>query len=297
MELITAIVGALAVLIGVYTVTTPARSRRISERLERLDRRESMDREAMLRAPLAERVGLPMMESIQGVGGRVLPSTVMTGIERRLQLAGEPISLHAYVGIQLGGIGLGILAILGFLAMGASGMFLIFSLVIAGISSVFPFLWLDSAGSSRQAQILRELPDAVDLVVTMVEAGISIEAALWKVANETTGPLADEFRLTMRETTVGRSRREALLDLLARTDVRELRQFIHAILHAQETGVPLGNVLRTQAAEIRLRKRQRAEHKAGQAPVKILLLMLFFVMPSLLIVMLGPAVIRMGDLL
>ena len=144
---------------------------------------------------------------------------------------------------------------------------------------------------------MKYLPDAVDLVVTMVEAGISIEAALWKVANETTGPLADEFRLTMRETTVGRSRREALMDLLERTDVRELRQFIHAILHAQETGVPLGNVLRTQAAEIRLRKRQRAENKAGQAPVKILLLMLFFVMPSLLIVMLGPAVIRMGELL
>lgn len=297
MELITAIVGALAVLIAVYTVTTPARSRRIADRLERLDRRDPTDREAMLRAPLAERMGLPMLASMQSLGGRVMPATMVNGIERRLQLAGEPISVHAYVGIQLGGIGLGILAILFFLAMGATGLFLIFSLVIAGVVSVFPFLWLDSAGSSRQAQILKDLPDAVDLVVTMVEAGISIEAALWKVANETKGPLADEFRLTMRETTVGRSRREALMDLLERTDVRELRQFIHAILHAQETGVPLGNVLRTQAAEIRLRKRQRAENKAGQAPVKILLLMLFFVMPSLLIVMLGPAVIRMGELL
>jgi len=124
---------------------------------------------------------------------------------------------------------------------------------------------------------------------------MSIDAALWRVAEETEGPLADELTHTMRELTLGRDRREAMLDLAARSDVSELRTFMQSIVHAQSTGVPLGQVLRSQANAIRLEKRQRSEEAAAKAPVKVLLLMLFFVMPSLLIVLLGPAFMRLSN--
>ena len=115
------------------------------------------------------------------------------------------------------------------------------------------------------------------------------------MAQETKGPLAAEMTYTMREITLGRDRREAMLDLATRSDVAELRTFVRSIVHAQSTGVPLGQVLRSQAGEIRLQKRQRAEEAAAKAPVKVLLLMLFFVMPSLLIVLLGPAFMRLSN--
>ena len=125
---------------------------------------------------------------------------------------------------------------------------------------------------------------------------MSIDGALAKVSTQSIGPLADELRFTIREVTLGRARQDALMSLVSRVEVPELRSFVQAIVHAQNTGVPLGQVLRTQAAEIRLKKRQRAEEAARKAPVKVLVVLIFFIMPALLLTLLGPAVIRAGNL-
>lgn len=299
MELLTALVGALAVLIGTYTLAMPVGSRRIQERLERLDRTEmpSVLLETRLHASFAHRIGASLLTFLRRRGARLLPSTVLTDLSHRLQIAGEPLSLHAYIALQFSALALALVLLAAGLALGLRGIPILGVLLGGSAVAAAPFLWLYSAGSSRQARMLRALPDTVDLVVTMVEAGLSIDAALWKAANHTDGPLSEELKFAMRETTLGRSRREALLALLERTAVLELRAFIHAVVHALETGVSLSDVLRTQAREIRLKKRQRAEAKAGTAPVKMLVIMLFFVMPSLFLIVLGPAVMRAVEIL
>lgn len=290
-----AVLGALTVGVATYSLATPARSSLIDSRLGKLDRAQMTERERRLAMPFFARVGMPILRGTRGVVRRLLPTTMARDLERRLQVAGEPVSLFGFMSIQVSTIGLSIMLFVGALMLGLTGQTAIAALVVAALVSGGPLLWLDSAANGRRKAILRELPDSVDLIVTMVEAGMSIDAALWRVAQETNGPMSDELTFTMREITLGRDRREAMMDLATRSDVSELRTFVQAIVHAQATGVPLGQVLRSQAEENRLQKRQRAEMMAAKAPVKVLLLMLFFVMPSLLIVLLGPAFMRLGD--
>ncbi len=297
MELLVAIVGGLAAFVGVYTLTTPARSRELSARLGQFDRAEQAEPEGELAPPFLERVGLPTILALHEFGARMLPSSAVRGLERRLHLAGEPMSVYGFVALQFGVVVVAVLLLSAGVGLGLAPIFVMAVLSVSLLLTSAPLMWLQGAGTKRQGAMLRALPDTVDLIVTMVEAGLSIDAAMWRVSEEMEGALSEELRLTMRETTLGRSRRDALLSLLERTSVPELRTFVHAVLHAQETGVPLGQVLRTQAKEIRLKKRQRAEATAAQAPVKVLVLMLFFIMPSLLLVLLGPAALRMMDLL
>ena len=295
MEFLAPILGAMAVLVLVYSLTTSSRPRRTDVRLGKLDRGEATtEREDQLSHPFVERVGMPLMGFLRGSITRLLPGSIVTSIDHRLRLAGEPMSTHAFSALQLGVLLVAALLFLGALSM-VSGMLIFVAFVVCIAIAAAPYLWLDSAVGDRGKKILRALPDTVDLIVTMVEAGMSIDSALAKVSQETEGPLSDELRFTLRETTLGRSRREALGALLERTDVSELRSFVQAILHAQATGVPLGQVLRTQADEIRLKKRQRAEAQAQKAPVKVLLLMLFFIMPALLLVLLGPSFMTLMD--
>ena len=295
LTLVPAVLGALAVGIGIYSLATPARSAHIDSRLGKLDRSTLTEREQTLALPFLSRVGLPILGVLRGSLSRVLPTTIAHDLERRIIVAGEPVSLYGFLTVQLGAIALAIGLFGGALSIGLVGKQALMALIFSAVIGTIPLVWLDKAANTRRKAILKALPDSVDLIVTMVESGMSIDAALWRVAQETKGPLAVELTYTMREITLGRDRREAMLDLATRSDVAELRTFVRSIVHAQSTGVPLGQVLRSQAGEIRLQKRQRAEEAAAKAPVKVLLLMLFFVMPSLLIVLLGPAFMRLSN--
>lgn len=293
---IAAILGAIAVGSAIFALSA-RRSLRLESRLGPLHRTIPMDREAHLAEPFLQRVVLPLADWGRRIITRVLPGAVSADLERRLIVAGEPLTLFTFLAIQLWAtliavaFGITMLA-LGFPTLIMAGMLLVVGGIILG-----PIVWLDSAGSGRRAKVLKALPDMVDLLVTMVEAGMSIDAALWKVAEETSGPLAEELIFTMREMTLGRERRAALRGLADRCDVVELRSFVQAVVHAQTTGIPLGQVLTAQSEEIRLQKRQRAEAMAAKAPVKVLLVMVFFIMPSLLIVLLGPAFMRLRDVI
>jgi tight adherence protein C len=298
LELIPAILGAAAIFIAAYTLATPASRARVQARLDRLGHSQSLsEREEELTRPFFERVALPGIARAGSTARRLLPSTIATDLETRLTHASEPLSLHAFTLIQMASIGLGIVIITTGIVQDPHK--LILTGVLAGAVGVaaMPLVWLGQAAASRRNRIHRELPDAADLIVTMVEAGMSIDAALARVAEEMDGPLADELRFTMRETTLGRSRKDALLGLVDHTDVPELRAFVQAIVHAQATGVPLGHVLRTQSTEIRLKKRQRAEEAAQKAPVKVLVVMIFFIMPALMMTLLVPAILRASKLI
>jgi tight adherence protein C len=141
-------------------------------------------------------------------------------------------------------------------------------------------LLLYNAGTKRQEKMRRAAPDAMDMLVVCVEAGLGFEAGVAQVAKNTKGPLALEFARVMKEMQLGRSRTEAFTDLAARTDVAEIKSFVAALVQADRLGVPVAGVLREQAAEMRVRRRQRAEEAAQKVPVKIIFPVLFFIGPG-----------------
>lgn len=297
MVVIAAALAALTAFVLVYTLTTPGRGPTLRQRLSRYDRSAAIDRDALLALPFIQRVGVPIFGRLQSLASLVLPQTVIGGIERRLVIAGEPTSLHAFLTVQFvfaGGSAIAGLALVGarlewrFTALGLAGLVLV---------AVLPVYWLYRTMSGRQTAIRKALPDAVDLVVTTVEAGLAIDAALAEVGRETDGPLGDELRLTVRETTLGRARRDALQGMIDRTAVPELRTFIQAIIQAEQTGVPVGQVLRSQAAQLRIKRRQRAEAMSQRAPVKMVLVLVTLVLPAMLLCVMGPAAIRISDAL
>lgn len=294
MELVAAACAAGAVFIGLVTLISSGQAA-VASRLDRFERNGTTTRDELLAEPFAARVGMPVLERMRTLATRLLPSEWATGLERRLLLAGEPISLHGFLTMWLLSASAGALVIVLGIAQ-ASGMTSIGAVLLLGLLfAVAPLYWIRLRVAARKRALLKALPDAVDLIVTTVEAGLGLDAALSEVGHETNGPLGEELRLTVRETTLGRSRRDALTRLNERTDVPELKTFVQSIIQAEQTGIPVGQVLRTQAAQIRLKKRQRAETEAQRAPVKMVVVLALLVLPAMLLMVIGPAAMRMAD--
>jgi len=153
-----------------------------------------------------------------------------------------------------------------------------------------PVLWLNLLMSQRRQAILRALPDGLDMLNVCVGAGLGFDAALGRVGERWQSPLADEFNRVVAEIRLGKVRRQALNDLAARTDLPEVESFVAAIVQADQLGVSIAKVLRTQAEQMRIVRRQRAEEIARQATIKMLFPLVFLIFPALLAVLLGPAV-------
>jgi tight adherence protein C len=162
----------------------------------------------------------------------------------------------------------------------------------AALASFVPDLLLDSRARSRQKEIARELPDALDLLSITVEAGLGLEQALDVVTERLAGPLGDELRRMLAEIELGVDRRHALDLLRRRTDVRELSAFVVALHQADELGIAVGDVLRVQAQQVRLLRRQRAREAAAKTPVKILFPVIFGIFPAMFVVTIGPGAIN-----
>ncbi|MDQ3642614.1 MAG: type II secretion system F family protein, partial [Actinomycetota bacterium] len=145
---------------------------------------------------------------------------------------------------------------------------------------------------ARQLLIGNELPDVLDQLTICVESGLGFDSALARIARSGNGPLAQEVTLLLQELRVGVPRREALGNMLARTDVPELRQFVNAMIQADSYGVPISRVLRSQAEEQREKRRFRAEERAMKLPVKVIFPLVFCILPVVFIVVLGPAYVR-----
>jgi len=159
-----------------------------------------------------------------------------------------------------------------------------------GIGYVLPSFWLGSKTRSRQKEITHAMPDALDLLVIAVEAGLGFDAAVQRYTEKSDNALAREFRRAIAEIRMGRSRRDALKEMVHRTEVPDLNTFISAIIQADQLGVSISRVLTVQADQMRILRRQRAEEQAAKAPLKMLFPMIFLIFPSMFIVILGPSV-------
>ncbi|TFV66042.1 UNVERIFIED_ORG: type II secretion system F family protein [Bacillus sp. AZ43] len=163
------------------------------------------------------------------------------------------------------------------------------------VAYFLPELLLHSRGEERQEAIALELPDTLDQMTIAVEAGLGFEAAMARAGANGKGPLAEELVRSLQDIAVGQPRRDAYLALADRTGVQDLRRFIRAVVQADQYGVSIADVLRTQAQEMRLKRRQRAEEKAMQIPVKVIFPLILCILPTLFIVLLGPAVMDIAD--
>ena len=179
-----------------------------------------------------------------------------------------------------------------YLSSRATPLTVLVGVAVPVVCYFLPELLLHSRAQERSQKITLELADTLDQMTIAVEAGLGFDAAMAKAGRNGTGPLAEELVRTLQDISLGHSRREAYESLASRTDVVDLRRFVRAVVQADRYGVAVAEVLRTQAAEMRMKRRQRAEEKAMQIPVKVIFPLMLCILPVLFIVMLGPAAIN-----
>ncbi|MCZ3387384.1 MAG: type II secretion system F family protein [Actinomycetia bacterium] len=253
---------------------------------------------AELDRPFGERVMAPSMDRLTSIGHRFTAGDQTDRIKLKLDLAGNPPNWTVDRVIAFKVLGLFAGLILGLLLGALIGGLLptlacAVGLTLAGFYA--PNMALHQLAYNRSDQIRKDLPDALDLLTISVEAGLAFDAAVSQVARNTNGPLADEFFRVLQEMQIGMGRSEAMRALGERTDVDELQGFVTAMIQADAFGIPIANVLRIQAREMRIKRSQRAEEQAQKVPVKILFPLIFCILPCLFIVVLGPAAINIYD--
>ena len=229
---------------------------------------------------------------LRGLALRLSPTGFTETLQRRLDLAGNPAGWNPDRMLAVKGLGLVVLGALGALFGLHSPVLLVLCAGFGAVVGFFlPDVLLYNSGTKRQAKIQSALPDALDMLTVCVEAGLGFDAGLAQVARNTTGPLAAEFARALQEMQIGVSRTEALRAMVGRSSVPEFRAFVSALIQATELGITVAQVLREQAVEMRLRRRQRAEEKAQKVPVKILFPLIFCLFPALFVVILAPGAI------
>jgi tight adherence protein C len=254
---------------------------------------EAMQKE--LDPSFQDRVLTPLLDRFVGLGKRITPGDHAERIRKKLDIAGNPpgwsvdrVMSLKFVGLVGGGLA-------GVLFCALLGIGLAPTLAIGGLTTVAgyfgPNMYLYQKGYDRTAQMQKALPDALDLLVISVEAGLGFDSALSQVARNTEGPLANEFARVLQEMQIGLGRAQALRALGERSTLPDLRSFASAMVQADSFGIPIGQVLRVQSDEMRVKRRQRAEEQAQKVPVKILLPLMSCILPCLFIVVIGPAVI------
>ncbi len=297
------IIGVLLLLvagvIAIYLIRRqPSEEDLIRERIAEFGEREQLAtlEEIELSLPFTQRILVPVFRRAAGVVGRLMPANVLESTRHKLEVAGRPGNLDpaAFLltrfvsAVVLGGLTF----ILFFRASGRAAQFrFLFPPLMTAFGFFLPTIWLGSRMRARQDAIIKALPDSLDLLTICVEAGLGFDMAMNRIVEKWDDPLANEFERCVRDIGLGKLRREALRDMAARMDVPEVSTFVAAVVQASQLGVSMAKVLRIQSDQMRLRRRQRAEEKAHQAPVKMLIPMAFLIIPALFIVLLGPAVI------
>ena len=254
--------------------------------------------ELELQSPFLERTLRPIAAGLSARMSRVASSSFRDKAEKRLALAGNPGNLRVadWLGIKAVGAIVGaLLFVFLFGVVGVLGLPPVLRILMGGIGLMFgytiPEFWLGGRVKKRQHAILLQIPDALDLLTISVRAGLGFDGALAKVVEKINGPLTDEFRRALAEVRVGKPRRDALRDIVPRTEVAPLTNFIGAIIQAEQLGVSISKVLQVQSEQLRIERRQRAEEMAAKAPIKMLFPLVGCIFPSLFIIILGPAII------
>lgn len=293
-ELIIAVFAALAVLLVTFGLASSPSKDAVQQRLEQLIVQPRTLEEFELQQPLFERVFRPLVQRLSRMASRGEQGGLIARAEAKLEKAGYPGGLRGadWMGVKLlmtlvVGVGVALLM----LATGRFQLALVFGLGGAALGYMLPEFWLGGRGRKRSFEMVLQLPDALDLLTISVEAGLGFDAALAKVVEKMEGPLVMEFRQALAEIRMGRTRREALRDVVARADAQPISNFIGAIIQAEQLGVPIAKVLQIQSQQLRIERRQRAEEMAAKAPVKMLFPMVGCIFPTIFIVILGPAIV------
>ncbi len=254
-------------------------------------------RELLLTKSAGERAVAPLMRRMAAAARRLLPSGMLESLEQRIVLAGRPGDwplervLAAKVVLGAAGLILGLVN----LSSNPEPKTLLFTVAATGLGLFGPDLLLSRRGRERQDKIQRALPDTLDQITICVEAGLGFEAAMARAGTSGAGPLRDELVRTLQQMQLGSTRGQALRDLIRRTNAPDLRRFVLALIQAESYGLPIADVLRTQASELRIKRRQRAEEHAMKIPVKIIFPLVGCILPTLMIAVMGPAAIRMSS--
>jgi tight adherence protein C len=265
------------------------------ERLQLYGSRPRSLEEIELSQPFVERALLPLLRGLAHLLSRATPQKNVEKVRHRLDLAGNPNNWTPsdFLGVRgLAGIfGSALLTLLALSLRMDAAMVLLFLGIGGAIGFFAPVFWLGRRIRRRQKAVVRELPDALDLLTISVESGLGFDQAMHKVTEKWDNELSRAFSRAIAEIRVGKLRREALRDMAARIEVPDFTNFIAAIIQADQLGVSITKVLRIQAEQMRIKRRQRAEELANQAPVKMLIPLAFLVFPSIFIVLLGPTVL------
>jgi tight adherence protein C len=279
----------------VFGLTRVRQAETFSDRLSQFTERAMTLEEMELQQPFHQRVLAPMARSLLAELGKRGPKQSAEQLKVKLQQAGNPggITPTMFVGIRI------ILALVLFVIFGVvtfSTMPVLQAVMYSTIGLVLgyllPVMWIGQQIRKRKHNIVKSLPDALDLITISVEAGLAFDSAIQRVTDKWQDELGKEFTRVLTDMRLGRARREALKDMSARTGVEDVQTFVAAIIQADQLGVALSKILRIQSDQLRTRRRQRAEEEAQKAPIKMLFPMVFLIFPALFVVILGPAVPR-----
>ena len=286
-----------------YTVLAQSEDKRVvRDSLRALDGFEVVDnqRDRELLNPLRERALTPALNGLISLGRRFTPVGYVDGVRRRFVLSGntDPEIVDRFLAIRVATVAAIPVSFWFFMILNPLGQKGILHLITFGLVVTMLFLGPDAILNRRVAErqytIRIGLPDVLDLLVISVEAGLGFEQALDKTIMAVPGPLSEEFVRMLGETRAGSGRAEAMRAMEARIDIPEVKSFVLAIIQADTFGISIGRVLRGQAEELRIRRRQKAQEMAQKAPVKMLIPMVFCIFPALFAVVLGPALINIS---
>lgn len=289
--------AGLACILLYFGTRRPAATVSIEERLATFSEHQYSLEELELSLPFSQRVLTPVFLKLARSVSRFTPRSNSEKLRIKLMEAGSPSKLGVteFMGLKvvLAGICGGFI----FLLMAFSGQPLFqlvaFPLIVGLIGYMIPGIWLSRKIKDRKNNIQTSLADAIDLLTISVEAGLGFDPALSRVADKWENELTWEFRRMLHEMRIGKSRREAMRELAIRCNVDDLNVFVSSIIQADQLGVSITQVLRTQSRQLRIRRRQRAQEQAQKAPIKMLFPMALLIFPALYVVILGPAIPRL----
>lgn len=264
----------------------------------RRERKSVVDEEMAL--PFTQRVLAPMVERVARVVRRKTPSKAQDALQLKLQRAGNPFTPVRFLGMQI--MASVVAGLLGFLLASPTlgtkpvlGVLLI--LVVAMLGWRIPDFMLSRLITNRREKIDRALPDVLDLLSVSVEAGLGLDGAVQKVGEKFPEPIAGEFRELLKSIRVGTPRADALREMAERSGVADMRTFTAAVIQAEQLGVAISRVLKSQAEALRIKRKQRIEEKAMSLPIKMLFPLILFIFPTIFIVVLGPVMIQIFETL
>ena len=288
-------IGVLMIFIGLARTPSSNTALTVQQRLSVYGGEKPMSVEEIeLQRPFSERVMRPAIERLGSLLSRSTPQKARQDLLNRLELAGRPGNLtpEDFAAVRL--VAAAIFGALGVLIglLLSNPLYLVIALVAGVILGYYmPVLWLKQKVDARKAEIQKNLPDALDLLVICVDAGLGFDAALARVTDKYRNALSDLLSKALREVSLGRPRLEALDEMGRNSGVEDLHNFIQAVIQSEQFGTGIGKILRIQADEMRRRRRQRAQERGAQATLKMMLPMVGCIFPTLWIVLLGPAVL------